>query len=220
MEMFCANCGKQLNKGESCNCKQAKSKDNSLNAGTTDVKAFSMGLWNTVLSFSKNPIGVVCGNVNSSNIVTASAFIVLTAFFQAISGPISYFKAVRKLDLTMFFKPFIIHLLLFGAIVLALYGFSKLVNKSKSDLMRTFTAVGIAAIPMAAAAVVTFVLSIVISDLDSIIMTFARVFTFFTVLMAIKQIDQIKKEEYLIYIAALTGASYSFANLVLYRLFY
>ena len=225
MAKFCENCGRPLNEEESCFCQPTTVSNQSSATGANNVQNFFYSLWRIVLAFSKNPIHVVCEHANSKNWMAASVFILITAIFQgvaAISVYSSYqvYGYIARDNGTIFFKTFVIELLLFGAIAFALFCFSRLFNRSNSDLVKTYTAIGISAIPLAAAAIVISILNLAFTDLTLMITDFARAFTLVCVILAMKNIDKIHKEELLVFIGAFTAASFGLVSIILNKLFY
>lgn len=217
MAKYCGNCGIPLSQG--CTCQPIVNIKNPSGFSPNNLSVFFLFLWNTVLAFPKNPIGVAYESAISKNWPAASVIIVIAAIFQATSIMIMHYRRRSTPDFPSFMTAFIIELILLGGVAAAIFGFSKLVNKSNNDFVISYTATGIAMTSFAAASILVSFLSFFFTELNAAILGFARVFTLFTVVMAIKVIDQIKKENILVYIASLTAAAYYLSNLVLTRIF-
>lgn len=226
MAKFCGNCGKPLVEGETCACQlQAASTGTAFSTGTSDPKVFFKSLLDTILAFSKKPIAVVAENGEKKNWIGASIFILIAAIFQGLSVVTSYMgsdlsKYAKPNYAEMFIKRFFIQLILFVVLALALFCFSKLFNKSQNDMVKTYSAVGIATIPIAASAIIVSLLDFAFTELDGTITNFAMIFALFTVLFAHKAIDKIKKDETMVFIASFSIAAYFFASMIMDKIVY
>jgi hypothetical protein len=207
MGRYCVYCGNMLNEGTQCICQRTNVHPGRVNP-RKDPQVYFSSLQSTLTSFHKNPVNVVCQNVDYGNWVAAAVVLAVAVIFQAFTTLIIQLKFSSYVHSGIFIKSFIIEALLLSVVILALCSFSRFFNQGNSNLQSIFILFGVSAIPYAAASIVTCLLSIVLFGLNETILTFAKVYTLLTALLAMKRIDGIKREETLLLIGASTAAVY------------
>jgi len=156
--------------------------------------------------FIVDPVGVVCENAQKKNTVAAAVFIGVAVVIQTLSVMFSVFRLQYgggfSPAISAGIKEIIAQVVLFGCLSGGLFFATKIINKTNSDFIRSFITVGIAAIPYTAAVVVTCVLGIFYSGLNSIIFTLGQMLFYFTLVFAVKKVENIESEKNLIMIVA------------------
>ena len=189
---FCKNCGKELKKGEKCNCTSEKTtkKTTAKKAEGFDFAKTMTAIKDDLLAYVKNPFDVVKENVDENDMpktyVMAGLFVVsfvlffcgiFKAIFFASSGVTG--KTLKKLMENIELPYFKIGLygLLIGAVMLVGYAVATLIVPSvfknkKIDFKKSLTLVSSAMLPMVAVNIVCALLGFINIDYRFIIIVY------------------------------------------------
>ena len=141
---FCTNCGKQLKKGETCDCK----KESTSKTTSTDFAGIAKGLWEDLVNMFKKPATTVKEKVKEANVTTSlivlglisiSIGIFAMAFAKLSIGAVlnTFIKEVE----IPYFKMFVYGALItFGGSfipILVSFGTAKVVKEDKFDFKKS-----------------------------------------------------------------------------------
>ena len=159
---FCTNCGKQLKKGETCDCK----KESINQATSTDIAGIAKGLWEDLVNMFKKPASTVKERVKEANVTTSlivlgliaiSVGILVMAVTKLSIGAVLKNTFIKEVEIP-YFKVFVYGALItFGGSfipVLVSLGTAKVVKADKFDFKNSLALYAYSYYPLAAAFIV------------------------------------------------------------------